>query len=104
MDRSLGVSDSVLFGGGDILTYALGADPTGEIIADSFLLNVRVNLGADDATISARFSTDLVNWVPSAGVESRVNNGDGTETFLYQSPFPAGTTPKQFGSVVVESE
>ncbi|MDB4506600.1 lamin tail domain-containing protein [Akkermansiaceae bacterium] len=99
-----GGTDSVSFGGGDLLAYSLAATPRGQISGDSFLLNVRVNLGADAASLQAYFSTDLVNWVPAPVTDlvSRTNNGDGTETFLFQSSFPLNITPKQFGRVELE--
>jgi len=102
---SPGSSDSVPFSGGDIISFALAENPRAEIDGSSFLFSIRVNLGADDVTFEPQFSTDLITWTPAevSGLTSRVNNGDGTETLLYQSPFSFITTPKQFASVVLES-
>jgi hypothetical protein len=100
-----GGSDAIPAGGGDLIAYALAAAVEGEIVNDAFLLNVRVNLGADDTALQVYFSTDLINWVPAPMTDwvSRVNNGDGTETLVIQSNFPVGSTPKQFGIVELVS-
>ncbi|MDA7935780.1 lamin tail domain-containing protein [bacterium] len=99
-----GGSDAVSLGGGDLFAYALAAQPKGESNNDAFLLNVRMNLGADDTALQAYFSTDLENWVPVSITDfgSRTNNGDGTETLLIRSNFPISTTPKQFGRIEIE--
>ena len=100
-----GGSDFIPFKGGDLTAYALAAEPHGETFSDSFLLNLRVNLGTDEAVVRARFSTDLVNWVTSTenNLVSRTNHGDGTATLLFQSPLPLSATTRQFGASLIEA-
>lgn len=102
---SPGGSDAVPFDGGDLLSYSLASDPKGEILGDIFVLNLRVNLAADEAIVRAQFSEDLVTWTPVTINEliSRTNHGDGSATLSFQSPFPLSETTRQFGSVQVES-
>ncbi|MEN8871273.1 MAG: hypothetical protein ABF380_10555, partial [Akkermansiaceae bacterium] len=68
---------------------------------DEFILNVRVNLGADDVQLVVSFSTDLVNWEPVdvSALISRKNHGDGTTTLSFISPDLISSEPKQFGLV-----
>ncbi|MDB4500897.1 lamin tail domain-containing protein [Akkermansiaceae bacterium] len=99
-----GGSDSTFLNGGDLLAYSLVDVPVGEVNGDAFVLNVRVHLAADDVLIAARFSTELENWTPSIvdDLISRINHGDGTATFSFQSPFPPSTSPRQFGQVFIQ--
>lgn len=100
-----GGSDSTSYGGGDLIDYALAADPSYEFLGDAFILKVRVNLAADDAIVEARFSTDLDIWTPAAESDliSRMNHGDGTATLSFVAPFPLNTTAKQFGVIHVKT-
>ena len=100
-----GSSDSVAFPGGDFIAYALAADPNPEIVDDTFVLNVRVNLMADDALVTAMFSADLVTWKAATGSDliSRSNHGDGTTTLSFRAPTPASTAGRQFGRVAIET-
>ena len=99
-----GNSDSVTYAGGDIIAYSLNASPEGEVNGDEFLLNVRVNLGADDVQMVVCFSTDLINWEPAdvSALVSRTNHGDGTATLSFRSPDLISSEPKQFGVVHLE--
>lgn len=97
-----GSTDSISFPGDDLWSYAFAGAPTPIVNADSFLMNIHLNLAADDALLAYTFSTNLVNWVPGTNVFSRTNHGDGTATMLLQSPFPVSTTPTQFGGIRIE--
>ena len=60
-------SDSTTFSGGDLLNYALGDLPRQlEIVPGNGSLNISYAqmLSADDAIISAEWSTDLDTWTP----------------------------------------
>ena len=96
-----GSSDSTRFSGGDLIAYSLVTNPTFETVGDSFVLNVRVNLTADDAMVSAMFSVDLATWTAAAATDliSRTNHGDGTATLRFLAPLPTSTTVWQFGRV-----
>lgn len=82
--------------------YAFSAKPTIELIADAFILNVHLNLAADDATLRYHFSTNLFHWTPATNLINRQNHGDGTSSISIQSPYPISTQPKQFGNVSIE--
>ena len=101
IDGNPGSSDSTRFSGGDLIAYSLATNPTFETVGDSFVLNVRVNLTADDAMVSAMFSVDLATWAAAAATDliSRTNHGDGTATLRFLAPLPTSTTVWQFGRV-----
>ena len=84
-----------------MIAYSLATNPTFETVGDSFVLNVRVNLTADDAMVSAMFSADLATWTGAAATDliSRTNHGDGTATLRFLAPLPLNTTERQFGRV-----
>ena len=85
-------TDSVPFTGGDVLEYIFAAPPTAEVIGSQFSIKARINLAADAATLTAQFSPDLEIWTdaPSESISSRINNGDGTSTLIFDSPILQG--------------
>ncbi len=101
-----GSSDSLPFTGGaaNLIDYALAAGKAPEVSVSEGIatLQLTLNLAADDAMATVRFSTDLANWMPSTPTElsSRINNGDGTETLTFRSP--AGALPRQFMSIQIK--
>lgn len=102
-----GNTDTIPFDGGDLLSYVLTDLPTVEIVTNAFMMHVPINLAADDALYQFSFSTDLVDWTVATDpldITSRINNGDGTATFIIQAPLSVSEAPKQFGKVSVELE
>lgn len=101
IDGNPGTRDSTPFSGGDLIAYSLATNPTAEIVGDSFALNVRVNLSADDVMVTAMFSEDLITWTAAAatGVISRTNHGDGSATLRFLAPLLPMTIERQFGRV-----
>ena len=79
-EYATGSSDAVP--GGSPLFLAEGPE-------DRLVLTFKINQGADEVSHRLMLSTDLRNWT-EAGADytllSRVNNGDGTATLVYQSP------------------
>ena len=63
---------------------------------DRLVLTLKINQAADDVSHRLMLSTDLQNWT-EAGTDysllSRVNNGDGTATLVYESPPGALNSP-----------
>jgi hypothetical protein len=100
-----GSSDSVAYGGGDLLAYGLAADPMAAKVGADWMLDVRINLAADEVLVLAQFSTDLVNWstATSADLISRTNHGDGTATLSFLAPFAASVAAEQYARVLVEA-
>ncbi|MDF7799600.1 lamin tail domain-containing protein [Pontiellaceae bacterium B1224] len=96
-----GTTDVIPYSGGDLNAYALAAKPTIEFVADAFILNVHLNLAADEAVLQYSFSTNLFNWTPSTNLVSRQNHGDGTSSISIQSPYPISTQPKQYGNATI---
>jgi hypothetical protein len=96
-----GGSDSTPFIGGDLRAYALADGPIPLVIDSRFLLEIRVNLSADDARMVAQFSTDLHNWttVDDTALIARINHGDGTATLSFLAPLSLSTVPIQYGRI-----
>ncbi|MDF7824028.1 lamin tail domain-containing protein [Pontiellaceae bacterium B12227] len=96
-----GFTDAVPYSGGDLNAYALSGEPTVKLIFDAFIMNVHLNLGANDAALQYSFSTNLFSWTPATNFVGRQNNGDGTSTISIQSPYLISTEPKQFGNATI---
>lgn len=63
--------------------------------------------GADDVIFTVQISDDLVTWIsendPSIVLVSRLENGDGTETFTYRLDDPAVNYSRLFGRLSAQS-
>jgi hypothetical protein len=95
----------------NLLAYVFGFNPHNQptaeqlpqavIVDDSseayLALSILRNKAANDLTISAELSSDLVNWGGSGvAVGAPVDNNDGTETIILRDPNPVGSSPKLF--------
>jgi hypothetical protein len=89
----------------EIIAYAIASTPQGSISADRFSFTFLQNLNADDAIIVAEYSTDLENWIPlsSDHLRSRINQGNGTSSITYTTPFMSSVHPTQFARLRVIS-
>jgi hypothetical protein len=98
LDGNPGSTDHIPFTGGGLLAYRLASSPEFEIRNDILIAKAHLNIGADEASIFAQFSTDLGPWTTALATDliSRTNNRDGTSTVIFHSPVPTGTTQSQF--------
>lgn len=90
-----GTSDSVPYPGGDFLAYALGGHmPTWQASGPSLLIDLPRVPGADNATVTLEYSSDLITWPtapagcmeelrgPSGSVISRWTLPDASRRFF----------------------
>lgn len=83
-----GTSDSVPFAGGDLLAYALGGHmPAWQTSGAWLLIDLPRIPGADAATVTLEYSSDLVTWpaVP-AGCREELRAPDGSVTTRWTLP------------------
>ena len=95
-----GSDDSQPFNGtpDELVDYLIQGPLTPEISGDSFRISFLQNLNADDAYITAEYSSDLETWTAMSSTEllSKTNQGDGTSLLTYESPLSPSAQPKQF--------
>ncbi|MBK1882295.1 lamin tail domain-containing protein [Luteolibacter pohnpeiensis] len=90
-DGTPGGTDSIaLAPGQDLLDYALMDRPALDPASGQF--SVKRKLGADDASVTAEWSSDLVNWsAESISLISEIPDGEGNSTLTWQlDPLPPG--------------
>ncbi len=81
------LSDVIPFGGGDALSYALASAPIVQRAAEQVTFSYQHRLGADEAAITAEWSSDLMVWNSEALVLiGRMPDGLGLETETWQFP------------------
>lgn len=91
-----GTSDSLPFGGGSLVDYALSGTPGFE----GNLFTFSVKLGADEVSIMSEHSTDLENWLPiSTAILSQELSPDSLSR-LITVEMPEGA--RGFGRVLLE--
>jgi hypothetical protein len=84
---SPGLSDVIPFGGGDALSYALASEPIVQRIAEQVTFSYQHRLGAEEAELTAEWSSDLMVWNSEALVLlSRIPDGLGLERLTWQLP------------------
>lgn len=109
---SPGESDSTTFSGDpladdngngipNLVEYAVGDQITsGQLISGGdtfFTISFNQNLAADDVTIIAEASSDLINWAPSPIQSSVTDQGNGTNFATWRSLLPiTNSSPQQF--------
>ena len=84
---SPGLSDVIPFGGGDALSYALASEPIVQRTAEQVTFSYQHRLGAEEAELTAEWSSDLMVWNSEALVLlSRTPDGLGLERLTWQLP------------------
>lgn len=84
---SPGGSDVIPYGGGDVLSYALASEPIVQRTAEQVTFSYRHRLGADDAEVTAEWSSDLMVWNSEPlDLIGRMPDGLGLEIATWQLP------------------
>ena len=100
-----GTTDSMTFGGGDLVGYLLATAPVATRTEDSFFIELTVHTAADDATFQVQFSDDLTNWTTATDIDlrSHTDHPDGTSTYRYETPISIGDRPAHFARALIET-
>jgi len=74
---------------------------------DTYLVfRIQRNLAAEDVSISAGLSSDLISWQygePHLVLHSETSNGDGTSTLMFRSASPITTESRMYIRALVET-
>ena len=109
----IGTVDDEGDGLANLCEYALGLDPkapsphavipgtqnyvVGSVAADYLTLTFTRPIGRDEVTCTVEASTDLASaWTSAVLVSGPINNGNGTEIYVYRHPLPLTALPQQF--------
>lgn len=88
MNYLLGDSGSL---GGEVRSLIID-----DVSGDYFTFSATLALASDDVSFIVETSTDLENWQTNNTLFSRVNNGNGTATFIFRSLNPVTVDQRRY--------
>ena len=97
-----GSSDATTFAGGDLISYAMGPNPSVKtgIENGQISLDYTRNLSADDVVYTVEVSRDLVTWQSGNALTRTIDQHspgpDGTALIVARSLIPLADAPRQY--------